>query len=290
MNPEVVDLNATVSEVIPFINPLVTGSELLWEPAEGLPPVEVDPVQLKNWVVSILTNSIEALDGVGTITVSTSMRSGEKPETGSRPSITIADNGPGIHGERIDKVFDPFFSTKSISRGMALAEIKGSVESIGGEISLRSEPSVLTEFTIILPPAQHVPRTAPQAIVDVAPDGRTVAVVDDDSRVREVTVSMLELLGYRIECWSDGESFLQDLGTGDPPDCILLDMTMPGLLGSQVFVRIRESGITSPVIIMSGFSSRESMSHFQGEMPRYFLHKPFSTSQLRDALSTVLGS
>lgn len=290
MNPEVVDVNGAVAEVISLINPLTSGIDLLWEPAEGLAPVEVDPVQLKNWVISILTNSLEALDGAGTVTISTSMRRGEKPDAVSMPSITIADNGPGIPCELLDKVFDPYFSTKSISRGMGLAEIKGSVESIGGEISLRSEPRILTEFTIMLPPASDVPETVPRSIVDLDPGGRTVGIVDDDRNVREVTASMLEFLGYRNVCWSDGESFLQDLGTGDPPDCILLDMTMPGLLGSQVFVSIRESGINCPVIIMSGFSSRESMAHFQGEIPCYFLHKPFSTLQLRDALNTALGS
>lgn len=266
------------------------GVDLRWEPGKGLPPVEVDPVQLKYWVISLLTNSMEALGGCGEITVATGLVAGGAADMKDRPFVRIVDNGPGIPLERLDRVFDPFFSTKKTSRGMGLSVIKGSVESIGGEITVRSEPGVATEFTIILPPAPVVESTKSPAPAEVEPGGRTVALVDDDEKIREVTGSLLMTLGYRVTRWSDGESFLESIPSSGCPDCVLLDMTMPGCMGSEVFVRMREMGLTTPVILMSGFSSRESMAHFKDEMPVCFLQKPFSVLQMKNTLNLALGS
>jgi signal transduction histidine kinase/Tfp pilus assembly protein PilF/ActR/RegA family two-component response regulator len=290
MNPEILDLNRTILDVVPFIIPMAGGVDLRWEPGEGLPPVEVDPVQLKYWVISLLINSMEALDGCGEITVSTGLIAGGTADMKDRPCIRIIDNGPGIPVERLDRLFDPFFSTKKTSRGMGLSVIKGSVESIGGEITVRSEPGVTTEFTIILPPAPVVESTKSPAPAEVEPGGRTVALVDDDEKIREVTGSMLMTLGYRVTRWSDGNAFLDGISSSGCPDCVLLDMTMPGCTGSEVFVRMREMGFTTPVILMSGFSSRESMAHFKDEMPVCFLQKPFSVLQMKNALNLALGS
>jgi signal transduction histidine kinase/ActR/RegA family two-component response regulator len=290
MNPEIVDLNETVLEVLPFIIPVAGGIDLKWEPGAGLPTVEVDPVQLKYWVISLLTNSMEALEGHGEITVATGLITGGTAGVQDRPFVRIIDNGPGIPVERLDRVFDPFFSTKKASRGMGLSVIKGSVESIGGEIRVLSEPDTRTEFTIILRPALAASSVKPLIPLEVTPTGRTVALVDDDEKILDVTGSLLRTLGYRVTRWPDGESFLESIPSSGCPDCVLLDMTMPGLAGSQVFVRIREMGLTTPVILMSGFSSRESMTHFKDEMPVCFLQKPFSVLQMKNALNLALGS
>ncbi len=289
MNRELVDVNEAVREVVPFIAPMEEDVRIGWEPAEGLPRVCLDPLQLKNWVISLVVNSMEAMEGRGTVTVSTGHLPGSTGSGAGSVVVSVEDDGPGISGEHMPRVFDPFFSTKRAGRGMGLSVIKGSVEAIGGTIEAVSRPGEGTVMTLVLPATS---RTAGPDEGETGPEapggGLDVALVDDEEMVLEVTGSMLETLGHRVSAYRSGPSLLDDLRRGFEPDCILLDMTMPEMMGSQVFVGLRETGCTAPVVLMSGFSSRESMSHFRDEMPGAFLQKPFDRGELELALGKVL--
>jgi len=229
MNPEIVDMNVAIAEVIPFLTPLAGDVPVRWEPGPGLPPVEVDPVELRQWVIGLVTRAIESTDGSGDISVSTFL---DRPVAAcgeERPSFRVIDRGRGIPEESLDRVFDPFFQSVGRNRGMDLAAMRGSIESIGGAIRVESVPGIRTAFTVMLPAASDDRTSPPPEPEAVIPDGCEIALVDDDDRVRTVTCTMMETLGCRVTCWHDGETFLAAIPSGLRPSCVLLDMTMPGL-------------------------------------------------------------
>ena len=285
MDPRVIDINNELKDILQLLSPLEPGVDFHWKPGTGLPPVRVDPIQLKNWVVSLVTNALESMDGSGTIVLCTSLRS---RKNSLYPSVAVIDNGPGIETGNIQRIFDPFFSTKGIDRGMGLSAIKGAVESAGGSIQVSSEPGVRTEFVMLFPPVRN---TGDLNGKKAGEEGRPVleiALIDDEKLVRDVTGGMLRLMGHEVRCYEGGQDFLEEVSSGRYPDCIVLDMTMPGMTGSQVFRETRRLGCEAPVVLISGFSSRESMNHFKEDYPAVFLQKPFEMKELAAAVRKAM--
>lgn len=289
MNPAVVNPEAVISEVIPYIDSLESRVEVSWSPQGGIPPVRVDPVQLKNWVISLVTNSLEAIEEEGHVDV----RTGFVPADSARPqgavTVTVTDDGPGIPKARLSRIFDPFFTTKGTGKGMGLSVVRGGVQSAGGEIAAKSEPGVRTELSITLPCAAGTDGS------DDGPEpacrgrsGLVVHLIDDEETVLEVTSAMLKAMGHNVLGYESGAEYLEALVDAPKPDCVVLDMTMPGMKGSQVFVRMRKMGCSAPVVLISGFSSRESMAHFHDELPSFFLQKPFGQEDLRLAVCRAI--
>jgi FixJ family two-component response regulator len=99
---------------------------------------------------------------------------------------------------------------------------------------------------------------------------------------------MLKAMGHNVLGYESGAEYLEALVDAPKPDCVVLDMTMPGMKGSQVFVRMRKMGCSAPVVLISGFSSRESMAHFHDELPSFFLQKPFGQEDLRLAVCRAI--
>lgn len=119
---------------------------------------------------------------------------------------------------------------------------------------------------------------------------RRILVVDDEEAVRSVLVRALGLWGYAVESVEDGEQALRLIGA-DPAAYagVLLDLTMPGMSGDQVFRRIAERAPALPVVLMSGYGSSEAESRLDGARPAGFLQKPFDLAVLRAAIQGLLG-
>lgn len=118
---------------------------------------------------------------------------------------------------------------------------------------------------------------------------RCVAVVDDEAPVRVALGRLLRLAGYRVQAFASGEAFLDSLSQG-VPDCVLLDVHLPGLSGPQVYARLRETGSALPAVFITASDDADITGGAFDAAQVRVLHKPFSNEHLLDAVKTALTS
>jgi two-component system cell cycle sensor histidine kinase/response regulator CckA len=189
--------------------------------------------------------------------------------------------------DTLERVFDPFFSTKFEGRGLGLAIVQRIVHRHSGRIAVRSTLGAGTTFRIDLPALDQpaVAVTAPPAAV--APGGRAgrLLLVDDEPEVRLVIREMVVALGFDVIEASNGIEALDRLG--EDPDgfvVVLLDMTMPVMGGNEVMPRLRILRADLPVVRMSGYAVQMD-DRFDSRVG--FLHKPFTLADLARAIDEV---
>ena len=176
-------------------------------------------------------------------------------------SLQVHDNGHGIPAEHLERIWDPFFTLKrGEGSGLGLAIVYGTVNQLGGQVSVESRLGSGTTFTVLLPetPAPPEPvRNPGQAMPTAVGQGRHIFLVDDDREVLRSLRQTLEQSGFRVTAFSSGPDVMDRLGleteaTG--PDILVTDQIMPGLTGLELVRQIRLSGRTFPAIVCTGYS------------------------------------
>ncbi len=296
-------LSELVREVARELGPSLDGSiSILLELERHLPPIEGDAVQLKQLVRNLVLNATEALDSkAGIVVLATgfevrqegqgSMKSGDAVAKGNCVFLTVDDTGKGIERQDIDRIFDPFFSTKSPGRGLGLPVVQGIVRGHKGFLKVSSTPGRGSTFRVLFPAAERV-----KPVLESADEphqshwtgsGR-VLVIDDEQAVRSVAASFLERLGFDVITADSGEQGLEifDQGSGSI-DWVLLDISLPGIDGIKVAQRLRHAVPDLPIIMSSGFSKEEA---FRGqESPANgFIEKPYRQADLERVLRKAL--
>jgi PAS domain S-box-containing protein len=287
------DLSEEVREMATLLRTAISKQAgLVWDLATDLPAISAGPTQVRQIVMNLLTNASDALgDASGTITLRTGRA--EDPRAGSGTHdfvfLEVTDTGCGMDAGTLQRIFDPFFSTKFSGRGLGLAAVMGIVESHHGHIRIRTAPGDGTTFRILFPavgaPADDIerPRTS-------GADWRgrgTVLLAEDEEGVREVVGRMLERMGFRVLPAQDGMAALEALdGSGRAITAVLLDVSMPRMGGSEVLRRIRETRPDLPVILMSGYTEQEvACKLLNGDQSATgFLQKPFLPEDLASVL------
>jgi CheY-like chemotaxis protein len=214
---------------------------------------------------------------------------------GAYVQLSISDTGSGMPPHVRDRVFEPFFTTKEKGRGtgLGLAMVYGFVKQSGGHVTIYSEVGLGTTINLYLPRA-NAGATAPASSTTksgVDPRAReTILVVEDDERVRRLTVKRLEMIGYRVLEANDGPKALEILGQGEAIDLVFTDLIMPGgLSGREVAIRARQLRPGIKVLLTSGYA--EELVHgddLRREQLRV-LRKPYQQADLVAALRDVLG-
>ncbi|GJL62020.1 MAG: hypothetical protein NPIRA04_06740 [Nitrospirales bacterium] len=267
---------------------------LHYDLTEDVPLIEADPSQLRQLIISVLTNASEAIgDNRGIITISTGAVSTETSQkgwyvTGNLPSsrgiyIDVSDTGSGMDSETIPKIFDPFFSTKFTGRGLGLAALLGIVRTLNGAVAISSHTGKGTHFRLIFPSLASV--TAPKTTSET-PDlcwkgTGTVLVVDDEEDVRLASQLILEEMGLTVLTASDGQAGLEVYSRyRHEITLVLLDLTMPRMNGAQLFKEIRQLSQEVPFILSSGYNEDEASKRFQGTGRYNFLQKPYQIDAL----------
>jgi two-component system, cell cycle sensor histidine kinase and response regulator CckA len=179
--------------------------------------------------------------------------------------IRVTDNGPGMDEQTRSRVFEPFFTTKDVGRGtgLGLASVYAIVHDHAGRVACESRPGHGTTFEIELP---GLPSSAlasePLAESPVVAGGtETVLVIDDEALVRRATRAMLEHGGYRVLECADGEAALEIFAEQHGAiDLVVLDRSMPGLSGEQVFVRLKAIASDVPIVLMSGHAGASAVT------------------------------
>jgi len=268
---------------------------LVWDLGANLPAINADATQVRQIVMNLITNASDAL---GEAPCTIALRTGltEDPRAGSDPQdfvfLEVSDTGCGMDGGTLQRIFDPFFSTKFSGRGLGLAAVMGIVESHHGHIRIRTAPGEGTTFRILFPAVEAAPEGGgPSRSSGADWRGRgTVLLAEDEDGVREVVGRMLERMGFLVLHAADGIAALEALDRSDSAvTAVLLDVSMPRMGGSETLRRIRERRPDLPVILMSGYTEQEVASKLlDGDHGTTgFLQKPFLPEDLTSVLRHI---
>jgi two-component system, cell cycle sensor histidine kinase and response regulator CckA len=269
--------------------------------SESCGKVIVDPTQIHQVVVNLLTNAQHAMEKTGgelimeLVQVSVDGDLSElypKLEVGEFALLTITDSGCGIEADIIERIFDPFFTTKDISRGtgLGLSVVHGIVQSHEGEIIVNSSPGIGTTFKIYLPISTSDTKSE-DSLPEVATDGNgSVLLVDDEECVTSVMKSMLEYLGYEVEVMNDSLMALDRLRENSPNyDLLITDLNMPGISGLTLAIKLKELSITIPVILMSGFGEAVDIELCDKSGIANVVSKPIHLNELAVSVRRILN-
>jgi len=299
-----------LGEIVVEMGNLLPGSlpnsvPVVYDLAEDLPVAHADVAQITQAVVNLATNAAEALaDQDGAITVRTGMMTadracldqyelGENMDEGPCVYVEVCDSGCGMEAETLARLFEPFYTTKFMGRGLGLPAVLGIMRGHSGAIRVDSRPGRGTTVRLLLPPASQAPPPAPEptrAKPARAPaTGRAVLVIDDEEPVRAVTRRVLEHEGHSVLTAGSGregvELFRQ---RADDIAVILLDLTMPRMDGLATFAELRRISSDVPIILCSGYSEVDATSRFAGMGLAGFLQKPYEIDDLTAKLTEVM--
>ncbi|MCE1205755.1 MAG: response regulator [Holophagaceae bacterium] len=215
----------------------------------------------------------------------------EAIEPGLYAVLEVSDQGHGIHGAMLPRIFDPFFSTRDLGRGLGLAAALGIVRGHRGGIQVESIPDVGSVFRVHFPaPESQVSSTPPPAVGLHARN--VVLLADDEVELREVMAEMLQdWFGLEVVSAADGQEALE-VFTQRPEafDLVILDATMPRMGGVDAFWAMQQLRPGLPGILCSGYALPVSRDQAIAQGFADFLKKPFTSAELESLLDKVLGA
>ena len=272
---------------------------------KNLPRVSADPGSMHQVVMNLVLNAREAMPDGGLMAVEVTSRpfsledmlGSEERRAGMFVVLTVADTGCGMDRETMLRIFEPFFTTKPFGHGagLGLATVYGLVEQHDGWVEVKSEPGQGSRFQVFLPvEAQPEPgaRENGTSRFHRQPGGRreTVLVVEDETEVRELLVSILRQQGYQVEQASSGAHALHQWNRfGSRIDLLLTDMVMPGgVSGSKLAQSLLRQQPDLKVIYTSGYSADEVPNEHSLREGTNFLAKPFSPDRLYATVRAAL--
>ncbi|MCB2216104.1 MAG: PAS domain S-box protein [Desulfobulbaceae bacterium] len=270
--------------------------------AEGLWMVRADRGQLSQVIQNLVINASQAMPGGGIIDLScenVADPSAADPALDplrSYVKISISDTGVGIPATVVEKIFDPYFSTKREGSGLGLAITLSIINKHDGHVTVTSIPGVGSVFTLFLP-ADTSPAACSEKSRFLAGETQParILLMDDDEMILNVTTSMLEALGHQVECARDGDEclarFRQAIANGSPPDLIILDLTIPGGKGGEETLReIRGIDPSVKVVVSSGYSNDPVIACYDRYGFSAALSKPYVVEELARVIGKTLGT
>jgi PAS domain S-box-containing protein len=298
-----VDVSQTVEQMIELIKISVSKhATLTTDLGKDLPPVQTSAGQLRRIVMNLVMNASEAIgDCDGVIRVTTRCVTVDRDSSGVTSEgltegdylqLEVSDTGIGIPLEAQARVFDPFFTTKSAGHGLGLAVVHGIVRSLGGSISLKSEPRRGTTFRILLPCAETIvgPADGERSGEEVMRPSReaTILVVEDEDPLRRAVVKMLHRAGLSVIEAIDGSAALEAIRSPKSTiDVLLLDMTLPGVPSREVFEEAKRLRPDMSLIVTSAYGEDVAAGTL-GKLER-FIRKPYRINDLLDLIRQTIS-
>ncbi|MBU2538550.1 MAG: response regulator [Proteobacteria bacterium] len=258
-----------------------------------------DPTQVHQVVMNLCTNAFHAMENTGgvlsvgvklTTLDSSLLVDGQQISPGEYVELTVSDTGIGIGQDIIDKIFDPYFTTKGVGKGtgMGLSISYGIVKSYGGTITVESTVGQGTTFHVYFPVIQEEEQE-PEKSQDIPGGKERILFVDDEELLVALGRDMLEHLGYTV---TGRDSSIEALETfmNDPNqfDLVITDQTMPGLTGTDLARKILQVRPDLPIILCTGYSSQVSEEAAKAIGIKEFAFKPLSISSIAQLVRRVL--
>jgi PAS domain S-box-containing protein len=304
MDAQVIQLNDQVIGITDMLRRTIGEHVMLSTSlARDVWPIRADPGQFQSAIVNMAVNARDAMAQGGKLVIETrnivldADHADLHPEIkpGEYVQLSISDTGSGMPPEIRDRVFEPFFTTKEMGHGtgLGLAMVYGFVKQSGGHVTIYSEVGHGSTFNLYFPRVDGlITEVSPGTKGPTDPAAReTILVVEDDERVRQLTITRLKLIGYQVLEASDGPKAIDVLSQGHAVDLVFTDLVMPGgMSGREVAARARQLKPGIKVLLTSGYA--EELVHgddLEREQLKV-LRKPYHQAELIAILREVLAT
>jgi CheY-like chemotaxis protein len=270
--------------------------------APDLCEVHADPTQISQVLMNLCVNARDAMPGGGTLTIAAEnvnltaefVRHHADAAAGPHVKVSVIDTGVGIPAETIDRILDPFFTTKEQGKGtgLGLSTVLGIVKSHGGFLEISSLVGAGSQFDFYLPTPQTPKPRVHEPVLEELPSGRQelILAVDDEALILSTVRATLENHGYQVLTAANGrEAVTLFMRHQQEIRAVFLDMMMPGMDGSATMAALRNVDANIPILATSGMRLSGKVAEAVGAAKADFLEKPYSDEELLVALRKVLG-
>jgi len=261
-------------------------------------PVEVDEGQISQVINNLIINADHAMPGGGIIKVNAEniavdVEQGLPLKEGNYIKISVEDQGIGIPEEHLQKIFDPYFTSKQKGSGLGLATAYSIVKRHDGYIQVKSELGKGTTFNIYLPASSKEILIEKELRERIHTGKGKILVMDDEEVIREVAGEMIEVLGYEAEFVKDGteaiELYKKAKESAQPFDAIIMDLTIPGGMGGKETIqKLIKIDPETKAIVCSGYSNDPIMADYRKYGFRGIIAKPYNLKELGEILHNVI--
>ncbi len=267
--------------------------------AAGVWAIEVDTAQLESAILNLAVNARDAMPNGGKLTIETSNAHVDDAyahenalAVGQYVVICVSDTGTGIAEELMDKVFDPFFTTKVTGHGtgLGLSQVYGFVKQSGGNVRIYSEAGEGATVRLYLPRyfgSAEEPAPNDDALLKADPH-ETVLVVEDEEKVRQLSVSLFQELGYQVLEAPDGATALALLERNPDVDLLFTDVGLPRMNGRQLAEEARRRLPKLKVLFTTGYAKNAIVHHGRLDRDVDLIGKPFTFAELSEKVRAVL--
>ena len=296
LNQEIIQAVKILERTIPRMIQIQTNL------AADLRPVQADPHQIERVLINLGTNARDAMPEGGQLTIESRnitldeayCKTHLETTPGEYVLMTVTDTGRGMSKQVLDRIYEPFFTTKSVGAGtgLGLSSVYGIVTGHDGHITCYSEPDLGTTFKVYLPvmdrPEHPKVSGEPDGIRDLA--GReTILVVDDEKPILESARAILEQFGYSVVTAAQGETAIEKYKqSGGAIDMIILDLNMPGMGGRACLKQLIDIDPDAKILISSGYTADGQVKEARAAGARAFLGKPYHLHELLTTIRDVL--
>lgn len=299
---EVVDIKKVIEDSIRF-NLSGSNIKLVMSLPDNLWQAKIDKAQIAQVLSNLTLNAKQAMPDGGKLYIEAHniqdiTKDMDYDITDDCVKIIIRDEGIGISQAHLDKIFDPYFTTKNNGNGLGLAIVRSIIDKHNGHITINSMLGMGTSFTLYLPaqitPTKTINTIAPGLVTRATAGLGHVLVMDDEAEIRKMSEEMLTLCGYTADSAMDGEQalakYLEAANKNKPFDVVIMDLTIPGGVGGKHTIeQLIKVDPNAKVIVASGYSMDPVIANFSEHGFKGRLVKPFRIADLKKELARIMA-
>jgi len=298
---QIISLTPVIKEALKLLRAsLPTSIEIKHNIESNLDAIFADPTQIHQVMMNLCTNAGHSMtDTAGILSVSlqnidlNAKAAASYPDLNAGPyvKLSISDTGDGMDAATMDRIFDPYFTTKAQDKGtgMGLAVVHGIIKGHGGSIQVDSTPGQGSRFDILFPIMERQMVSETEELKALPTGSECILLVDDEDTLIDLGKNMLKKLGYRVETWTRPVEALESF-RADPHkfDLVISDMTMPSMTGDILTTQLRQIRADIPIIICTGYSERINDRRAEELGIQDLIMKPFTIRRLAKTVREVL--